>query len=60
MKALFLIDEGPESEQARDRAYPLADQQGTLTLLHVIPGCPFYGMGLPVWDDEDRHRDHPG
>jgi nucleotide-binding universal stress UspA family protein len=54
MNALIVIDEGTESEQALDRAYDLlADQQGTLTPLHVIPGSPFYGTGLPCWDDWD-------
>ena|SRR2546430_16104205 len=54
MNALIVIDGGPESEQALDRACDLlADQQGSLTLLHVIPGSPFYGTGLPCWDDWD-------
>jgi nucleotide-binding universal stress UspA family protein len=54
MNALIVIDGGPESERALDRAYDLlADQQGTLTLLHVIPGSPFCGTGLPCWDDWD-------
>jgi nucleotide-binding universal stress UspA family protein len=54
MNALIVIDGGPGSERALDRAYDLlGDQQGTLTLLHVIPGSPFYGTGLPCWDDWD-------
>jgi nucleotide-binding universal stress UspA family protein len=54
MRALIVINGGPGSEQALDRAYDLlADQQGTVTLLHVIPRSPFYGTGLPVWDEWD-------
>jgi nucleotide-binding universal stress UspA family protein len=55
MNALLVIDGGPGTEQALERAYDLlADQQGTLTLLHVIPSSPFYGRGLPVWEDCDE------
>lgn len=54
MNALIVIDEGPQSAQAVERVSALlAAHLDRVLLLHVIPGSPLYGKGLPVWEEWD-------
>lgn len=54
INAVIVIDDGPQSAQAVERiSAVLADHLDRVLLLHVIPGSPFYGKGLPVWDEWD-------
>src|SRR5579871_5994733 len=54
MNALIVIGDGPESIQALERVPMMpAEHLDTVLLLHVIRGSPFYGRGLPVWDEWD-------
>lgn len=54
MNALVISTGGQRWGAGLDRAAQLlANQTGIVTLVHIIPRTPYYGRGLPVWDEWD-------